>query len=48
MQDATQDLEAGKIVAWFQGRLEFGKRSLGNRSIIARPDKKDIAEKIKL
>ncbi len=48
VQDATQDLEAGKIVAWFQGRLEFGKRSLGNRSIIARPDKKDIAEKINL
>jgi len=35
----------GKIVGWFQGRMEFGPRALGNRSIIAdprRPDMKDI------
>jgi len=35
----------GKIVGWFQGRLEFGPRALGNRSIVAdprRPEMKDI------
>ena len=28
---------AGKIVAWFQGRMEFGPRALGNRSLLADP-----------
>lgn len=41
----------GKIVGWFQGRLEFGPRALGNRSIVAdprRPEMKDILnERIK-
>lgn len=48
VQEGAQDLEDGKIVAWFQGRMEFGKRSLGNRSILARPDRKDLAKKINL
>lgn len=26
-----------KIVGWFQGRMEFGARALGNRSILAAP-----------
>jgi carbamoyltransferase len=30
-------LAAGKIVGWFQGRMEAGPRSLGNRSILADP-----------
>jgi carbamoyltransferase len=30
-------LAAGKIVGWFQGRMEFGARALGNRSILANP-----------
>jgi len=30
-------LAAGKIVGWFQGRMEFGPRALGNRSILANP-----------
>lgn len=35
----------GKIVGWFQGRMEFGPRALGNRSIVCdprRPDMKDV------
>jgi carbamoyltransferase len=35
----------GKIVAWFQGRMEFGPRALGNRSLLAdprRPEMRDI------
>jgi len=35
---ATVDLiSAGKIVGWFQGRVEFGERALGNRSILGDP-----------
>jgi carbamoyltransferase len=30
----AQELEAGKVVGWFQGRMEFGPRALGARSII--------------
>ena len=30
-------LAAGKVVGWFQGRMEFGPRALGNRSILADP-----------
>src|SRR5205085_4542806 len=32
----------GKIVGWFQGRMEFGPRALGNRSILADPRRKDM------
>lgn len=31
-----------KVIAWFQGRSEVGPRALGNRSILARPDFKDL------
>jgi len=30
-------LQAGKIVAWYQGAAEFGSRALGNRSLLASP-----------
>jgi carbamoyltransferase len=42
---AAEGISEGKIVGWFQGRLEFGPRALGNRSIVAdprRPEMKDI------
>ena len=42
---AAQAIADGKIVGWFQGRMEFGPRALGNRSIVVdprRPDMKDI------
>ncbi len=32
---AAEALAAGKAVGWFQGRMEFGPRALGNRSILA-------------
>ena len=38
-------IAAGKIVGWYQGRMEWGARALGNRSILAdprRPDMRDI------
>ncbi len=30
----AQELESGKVVGWFQGRMEFGPRALGARSIL--------------
>lgn len=44
-QVAAKLLADGKILGWFQGRMEWGSRSLGNRSILANPklaDMKDI------
>jgi carbamoyltransferase len=38
---ATQIAE-GKIVGWFQGRMEWGARALGNRSILADPRRADM------
>ena len=37
-----------KIICWFQDRMEFGARSLGNRSILASPLFKDMKDKINL
>jgi carbamoyltransferase len=34
---AARDVAGGKVVGWFQGRMEFGPRALGNRSILADP-----------
>jgi len=34
---AAKKLAEGKIIGWFQGKMEFGPRALGNRSIIANP-----------
>ena len=39
-------LAAQKIVAWFQGKMEFGARALGNRSILASPRKPQMREKL--
>jgi carbamoyltransferase len=33
---------AGKVVGWFQGRMEWGPRALGNRSIICDPRRADM------
>ncbi len=45
---AADLIAEGKIVGWFQDRLEFGPRALGARSILAdptRPDMKDLLNK---
>ena len=39
-------LSEGKILAWFQGAMEFGPRALGNRSILAHPAIPGIADDI--
>jgi len=45
---AARLLTQGKVIGWFQGRMEFGPRALGNRSILAdprNPEMKDIVNK---
>lgn len=37
-------LAGGAIVGWFQGRMEFGPRALGNRSFLADPRRSDMRE----
>jgi carbamoyltransferase len=40
----AQMLANGAIIGWFQGRMEFGPRALGNRSFIADPRRGDMRE----
>jgi carbamoyltransferase len=39
-------LAAGKVVGWFQGRMEFGQRALGARSILADPRDAKMKDRI--
>jgi carbamoyltransferase len=40
-RDAADMVADGNIVGWFQGRMEFGPRALGNRSLLADPRRPD-------
>jgi carbamoyltransferase len=42
----AEALADGAIVAWFQGRMEWGPRALGNRSFLADPRRADMKETI--
>jgi carbamoyltransferase len=37
-----------KIVLWFQGRMEYGPRALGHRSVLARPDRPQLRDRLNL
>ena len=41
---AAEDIAAGLVVGWFQGRMEFGPRALGNRSIVADPRRAEMKD----
>jgi carbamoyltransferase len=41
-------IAAGRVVGWFQGRMEWGSRALGNRSILADPRRADMRDIINL
>ncbi|MCB9832469.1 MAG: carbamoyltransferase [Planctomycetes bacterium] len=41
-------LAEGKLVGWFQGRMEFGQRALGNRSILADPRRAATRDQVNL
>ena len=43
---AVELLAAGELVGWFRGRLEFGQRALGNRSVLANPQQENNADLI--
>jgi carbamoyltransferase len=42
----AQELAADGIVAWFQGRSEFGPRALGHRSLLAHPGKQSNLQRL--
>ena len=48
IKDTTKALSEEKVVGWFQGRMEFGPRSLGNRSIIADPRSEKMQKNLNL
>ena len=37
-------ISEGKVIGWFQGRMEWGPRALGNRSILGDPRRSDMKE----
>jgi carbamoyltransferase len=43
--DATvEDIVAGKVIGWYQGRFEWGPRALGNRSILGDPRRAEMKD----
>ncbi|KGM08135.1 Carbamoyltransferase in large core OS assembly cluster [Methylophaga thiooxydans] len=44
--ETAQILADGNPVSWFQGRMEFGPRALGNRSILGSPSHSGVADRI--
>jgi len=45
-ETAARLLVENNIVGWYQGRMEFGPRALGNRSILADPRREDMKDRI--
>ena len=45
-EETARILAADRIVGWFQGRMEFGPRALGGRSILASPLKAEIQQRL--
>jgi carbamoyltransferase len=43
-KSAAQDIADGLVVGWFQGRMEFGPRALGNRSIVVDPRRANMKD----
>jgi carbamoyltransferase len=41
-------LSEGRVVMWFQGRMEYGPRALGQRSVLARPDRPELRDRLNL
>jgi carbamoyltransferase len=46
--DVAERLASGQVGGWFQGRMEFGPRALGNRSIIGDPRNPEMQKKLNL
>jgi carbamoyltransferase len=43
-EHAARDIADGAVVGWFQGRMEFGPRALGNRSILVDPRRAEMRD----
>jgi predicted NodU family carbamoyl transferase len=43
-KQTAQAIADGKVIGWFQGRMEWGPRALGNRSILADPRRADMKD----
>jgi carbamoyltransferase len=48
LERTVEKMLDGKVVGWFQGKMEFGARALGNRSLIADPRRTDMRDIINL
>jgi carbamoyltransferase len=48
MSETAQSIADGKVVGWFQGRMEWGPRALGNRSILGDPRRADMKDILNL
>ena len=48
IEETSKAINKGKIVGWFQGKMEFGPRALGNRSILADPRSTKIQKTLNL
>jgi len=46
--DVADMIAAGKVIGWFQGRMEYGPRAQGNRSIIGDPRNPEMQKKLNL
>jgi carbamoyltransferase len=44
----AKGIAAGRVVGWFQGRMEWGPRALGNRSILGDPRRSDMKDVLNL
>ncbi len=47
-KDVAALLAQGQVVGWFQGRMEFGPRALGNRSILGDPRHPEMQKRLNL
>jgi carbamoyltransferase len=48
LENTTDALIAGNAIGWFQGRMEFGPRALGNRSILGDPRNTEMQKNLNL
>jgi carbamoyltransferase len=48
LNQTADDLSIGEAIGWFQGRMEFGPRSLGNRSILGDPRSSEMQKNLNL
>lgn len=48
IEKISDSIAEGKVVGWYQGRMEFGPRALGNRSIIADARSPEMQKKLNL